>query len=97
MQNLLLQEMYKQLDLYVRLMEDHSQACYLQSLGKDVDSHRFTADNEYKRETILSLAKYVSIRALCRVPSGFYSGYKPGLVFHPEYSILSLMRYYIRS
>ncbi|XP_067933304.1 NBAS subunit of NRZ tethering complex-like [Watersipora subatra] len=49
--------LYEKLDLYVRLLEDHSQACYLQSLGKDVDSHRFTADNEYKRQTILSLTK----------------------------------------
>lgn len=50
-------ELYERLDLYVRLMDDHSQACYLQSLGKDVDSHRFTADNDYKKETILSLAR----------------------------------------
>jgi len=47
----------EKLDLYVRLMEDYSQACYLQTLGKEVDSHRFTADNEYKRDIILSLTR----------------------------------------
>lgn len=53
-----LQAVHEKLDLYVRLMDDHSQACYLQTqLGKDVDSHRFTADNEYKKEIILSLAR----------------------------------------
>lgn len=60
---LLFQDIQKMLDLYVRLMADHDQACYLQSLGKDVDAHRFTADDAYKQDTILSLTQSVTTAA----------------------------------
>lgn len=59
------------MDLYIRLIEDHGHACYLQTLVSDIDSHRFTADNQYKRETVLNLARYLTLRttlcSLCRL------------------------------
>uniref|UniRef100_A0A452IME2 Uncharacterized protein n=1 Tax=Gopherus agassizii TaxID=38772 RepID=A0A452IME2_9SAUR len=47
----------KQLYYYNERLLDFTQAQILQGLGKGVDVQRFTADGQYKRETILGLAK----------------------------------------
>ena len=52
-----LQDVYDAMLTYSRLMDDYSQACHLQSLGLDVDGHKFTSDDEYKMEITLTLAK----------------------------------------
>ncbi|EMP42356.1 Neuroblastoma-amplified sequence [Chelonia mydas] len=46
----------KQLYYYNERLLDFTQAQILQGLGKGVDVQRFTADDQYKRETILGLA-----------------------------------------
>ncbi|NXJ11056.1 NBAS protein, partial [Odontophorus gujanensis] len=48
-----------QLHFYNERLLDFTQAQILQGLGKGVDVQRFTADGQYKRETILGLAEYV--------------------------------------
>ncbi|XP_033634879.1 neuroblastoma-amplified sequence-like [Asterias rubens] len=45
-----------QLQCYVELLADFTQAESLQALGRGVDVARFTQDKEYKHETILGLA-----------------------------------------
>uniref|UniRef100_A0A8C0HGQ5 NBAS subunit of NRZ tethering complex n=1 Tax=Chelonoidis abingdonii TaxID=106734 RepID=A0A8C0HGQ5_CHEAB len=47
----------KQLYYYNERLLDFTQAQILQGLGKGVDVQRFTADGQYKRETILGLAE----------------------------------------
>ncbi|XP_075779588.1 NBAS subunit of NRZ tethering complex isoform X2 [Pelodiscus sinensis] len=47
----------KQLYYYNERLLDFTQAQILQGLGKGVDVQRFTADSQYKRETILGLAE----------------------------------------
>ena len=47
----------KQLHYYNERLLDFTQAQILQSLRKGVDVQRFTADDQYKRETILGLAE----------------------------------------
>ncbi|XP_028914479.1 neuroblastoma-amplified sequence isoform X2 [Ornithorhynchus anatinus] len=47
----------KQLHYYNERLLDFTQAQILQGLGKGVDVQRFTADRQYKRETILGLAE----------------------------------------
>lgn len=47
----------KQLQHYNERLLDFTQAQVLQGLQKGVDVQRFTADNQYKRETILGLAE----------------------------------------
>ncbi|XP_059798164.1 NBAS subunit of NRZ tethering complex isoform X2 [Balaenoptera ricei] len=47
----------KQLQYYNERLLDFTQAQILQGLGKGVDVQRFTADDQYKRETILGLAE----------------------------------------
>ncbi|KAL8172892.1 UNVERIFIED_CONTAM: hypothetical protein K2H54_030677 [Gekko kuhli] len=47
----------KQLQYYNERLLDLTQAQILQGLGKGVDVQRFTADGQYKRETILGLAE----------------------------------------
>lgn len=47
----------QQLHYYNERLLDLSQAQTLQGLGKGVDVQRFTADDQYKRETILGLAE----------------------------------------
>nr|XP_048701495.1 NBAS subunit of NRZ tethering complex isoform X1 [Caretta caretta] len=47
----------KQLYYYNERLLDFTQAQILQGLGKGVDVQRFTADDQYKRETILGLAE----------------------------------------
>ncbi|CAH6786831.1 Nbas [Phodopus roborovskii] len=47
----------KQLHYYNERLLDFTQAQLLQSLRKGVDVQRFTADDQYKRETILGLAE----------------------------------------
>ncbi|XP_036080545.1 neuroblastoma-amplified sequence isoform X2 [Rousettus aegyptiacus] len=47
----------KQLHYYNERLLDFTQAQVLQGLRKGVDVQRFTADNQYKRETILGLAE----------------------------------------
>jgi len=49
----------KKLLQYSRLLDDYSQACYLQQLGQQVDTSRFTAEDEYKREILLNMARWV--------------------------------------
>lgn len=46
-----------QLHYYNERLLDFTQAQILQGLGKGVDVQRFTADGQYKRETILGLAE----------------------------------------
>lgn len=46
-----------QLHYYNERLLDFTQARTLQGLGKGVDVQRFTADAQYKRETILGLAE----------------------------------------
>lgn len=46
-----------QLHYYNERLLDFTQAQTLQGLGKGVDVQRFTADAQYKRETILGLAE----------------------------------------
>uniref|UniRef100_A0A8B9PRA0 NBAS subunit of NRZ tethering complex n=1 Tax=Apteryx owenii TaxID=8824 RepID=A0A8B9PRA0_APTOW len=46
-----------QLHYYNERLLDFTQAQVLQGLGKGVDVQRFTADDQYKRETILGLAE----------------------------------------
>uniref|UniRef100_A0A663MT49 NBAS subunit of NRZ tethering complex n=1 Tax=Athene cunicularia TaxID=194338 RepID=A0A663MT49_ATHCN len=46
-----------QLHYYNERLLDFTQAQILQGLGKGVDVQRFTADSQYKRETILGLAE----------------------------------------
>lgn len=46
-----------QLHYYNERLMDLTQAKTLQGLGKGVDVQRFTADAQYKRETILGLAE----------------------------------------
>ncbi|XP_064002508.1 NBAS subunit of NRZ tethering complex isoform X2 [Pogoniulus pusillus] len=46
-----------QLQYYNERLLDFTQAQILQGLGKGVDVQRFTADGQYKRETILGLAE----------------------------------------
>ncbi|KAM6149969.1 NBAS subunit of NRZ tethering complex [Erethizon dorsatum] len=46
-----------QLHCYSERLLDFTQARLLQGLGKGVDVQRFTADDQYKRETILGLAE----------------------------------------
>uniref|UniRef100_A0A8B9FVP3 NBAS subunit of NRZ tethering complex n=1 Tax=Amazona collaria TaxID=241587 RepID=A0A8B9FVP3_9PSIT len=48
-----------QLHYYNERLLDFTQAQILQGLGKGVDVQRFTADGQYKRETILGLAESV--------------------------------------
>ncbi|XP_026530082.1 neuroblastoma-amplified sequence [Notechis scutatus] len=47
----------KHLQYYNERLLDFTQAQILQGLGKGVDVQRFTADGQYKRETILGLAE----------------------------------------
>ncbi|XP_077167102.1 NBAS subunit of NRZ tethering complex isoform X2 [Paroedura picta] len=47
----------KHLQYYNERLLDFTQAQLLQGLGKGVDVQRFTADGQYKRETILGLAE----------------------------------------
>ncbi|XP_032999018.1 neuroblastoma-amplified sequence isoform X1 [Lacerta agilis] len=47
----------KHLQYYNERLLDFTQAQVLQGLGKGVDVQRFTADGQYKRETILGLAE----------------------------------------
>lgn len=47
----------KQLHYYNERLLDFTQAQLLQGLRKGVDVQRFTADDQYKRETILGLAE----------------------------------------
>lgn len=47
----------KQLHYYNERLLDFTQAQVLQGLRKGVDVQRFTADDQYKRETILGLAE----------------------------------------
>lgn len=47
----------KHLRYYNERLLDFTQAQILQGLGKGVDVQRFTADSQYKRETILGLAE----------------------------------------
>ena len=47
----------KQLHYYNERLLDFTQAQILQGLQKGVDVQRFTADDQYKRETILGLAE----------------------------------------
>ncbi|XP_058144004.1 NBAS subunit of NRZ tethering complex [Dasypus novemcinctus] len=47
----------RQLHYYNERLLDFSQAHVLQGLGKGVDVQRFSADDQYKRETILGLAE----------------------------------------
>ncbi|KAJ6653763.1 hypothetical protein lerEdw1_008735 [Lerista edwardsae] len=47
----------KHLQYYNERLSDFTQAQTLQGLGKGVDVQRFTADPQYKRETILGLAE----------------------------------------
>lgn len=47
----------KHLQYYNERLLDFTQAQTLQGLGKGVDVQRFTADPQYKRETILGLAE----------------------------------------
>lgn len=47
----------KQLHYYNERLLDFTQAQVLQGLGKGVHVQRFTADDQYKRETILGLAE----------------------------------------
>ncbi|KAM6458959.1 NBAS subunit of NRZ tethering complex isoform 2-T2 [Liasis olivaceus] len=49
--------MIKHLQYYNERLLDFTQAQILQGLGKGVDVQRFTADAQYKRETILGLAE----------------------------------------
>lgn len=46
-----------QLHYYNERLLDFTQAQILQGLGKGVDVQRFTADGQYKKETILGLAE----------------------------------------
>ncbi|XP_038071968.1 neuroblastoma-amplified sequence-like, partial [Patiria miniata] len=48
--------MVSQLQRYVELLADFTQAEALQALGRGVDVARFTQDSDYKHETILGLA-----------------------------------------
>ncbi|XP_015206508.2 NBAS subunit of NRZ tethering complex isoform X1 [Lepisosteus oculatus] len=52
-----LEKLIKQLCLYNERLTDFTQAQILQSLGRGVDIQRFSADSQYKRETILGLAE----------------------------------------
>lgn len=47
----------KQLHYYNERLLDSTEAQILQGLRKGVDVQRFTADDQYKRETILGLAE----------------------------------------
>lgn len=47
----------RQLHYYSERLLDFTQAQLLQGLRKGVDVQRFTADDQYKRETILGLAE----------------------------------------
>lgn len=47
----------QQLHCYNERLLDFTQAQVLQGLRKGVDVQRFTADGQYKRETILGLAE----------------------------------------
>ncbi|XP_074051180.1 NBAS subunit of NRZ tethering complex isoform X1 [Macrotis lagotis] len=52
-----LRVLVQHLDFYQERLLDFTQAQLLQGLGKGVDVARFTADDQYKRETILGLAE----------------------------------------
>ncbi|XP_036405464.1 neuroblastoma-amplified sequence isoform X2 [Megalops cyprinoides] len=52
-----LEQLIAQLHLYNERLTDFTQAQILQGLGRGVDVHRFSADNKYKKETILGLAE----------------------------------------
>ncbi|MGH0150882.1 UNVERIFIED_CONTAM: hypothetical protein FKN15_036300 [Acipenser sinensis] len=52
-----LEKLIQQLHLYNGRLTDFTQAQVLQGLGRGVDVQRFSADSQYKRETILGLAE----------------------------------------
>ncbi|KAK6490067.1 neuroblastoma-amplified sequence [Huso huso] len=52
-----LEKLIQQLYLYNERLTDFTQAQVLQGLGRGVDVQRFSADSQYKRETILGLAE----------------------------------------
>ncbi|KAJ8270630.1 hypothetical protein GJAV_G00117350 [Gymnothorax javanicus] len=52
-----LRKLIGQLQLYNERLTDFTQAQVLRGLGRGVDVQRFSADNKYKKETILGLAE----------------------------------------
>ncbi|KAJ8397645.1 hypothetical protein AAFF_G00436440, partial [Aldrovandia affinis] len=52
-----LEKLIVQLQLYNERLTDFTQAQILRGLGRGVDVQRFSADNQYKKETILGLAE----------------------------------------
>ncbi|XP_066561749.1 NBAS subunit of NRZ tethering complex [Amia ocellicauda] len=52
-----LEKLIEQLQIYNERLTDFTQAQILQGLGRGVDVQRFSADSQYKRETILGLAE----------------------------------------
>lgn len=52
-----LQKLINQLHVYNERLTDFTQAQVLQGLGRGVDVQRFSADSDYKKETILGLTE----------------------------------------